>query len=255
VPDRNASRLPSLAVGPALGLVVLFGSTPTLAAEPATSADHPDHRAQARAESDAGDGLAHALTLAARAGNPGYGGLLGYRVRLRHGIGLGFELEGSFAPRAYIGGYPVDQNAIVGGRVPLFFPVHRARRLTVALTLAPGVRATRSFDPGFAESSGLALTVNLGVTAYLRAHERLTLTLGIDNPVSIQIDPIVDLDQLGTLLVFGPVVPINQRLSWYASVEAGGLFGSDGDAGKFFARGTTGVRVVLGASAMRWRAF
>lgn len=223
------------------------------AAEPTTSSDRSP--AADEAESDAGDGLAHALSFAGRAGNSGYGGLLGYRVRLRHGIGLGLELEGAYAPSTYIGGYPTEQNAVVHARLPLFFPVHRSRRLTVALSLAPGIRTTQSADPGFGARSGFAVTVDLGVWAYLRAHERLTLMLGVDNPVSIQVDPIVDVDKLGSLLAFGPVVPINDRLSWFATVEAGGLFGSDGDAGKFLLRGTTGLRVTFGASAKQWRAF
>lgn len=249
-----AHRLP-LALG-LLACSLALAPAPATAADPEGLVDpgvDPDR--DEKAASDAGDGLAHALTFAARAGNPGYGGLFGYRLRLRHGIGVGLEFEAGYAPEAFIGGYATERNTIVHGRLPLFFPVHRSRRLTLALTLAPGIRSSQSADPGPAESSGLAVTVDVGVFAYLRAHERVTLLLGVDNPVSIEVDPIVGIDKFGTLLVFGPVVPMSDRASWYATVEAGGVYGSDGDAGKFLMRGTTGVRVTLGAGARRWRAF
>lgn len=212
-------------------------------------------RRTAVADSDAGDGLAHAVTIAARVGNPGYGGLLGYRLRLRHGIGVGAELEAAFAPLAYIGGYPTHDDAVIRARAPLFFPVHRSPHLTMALTFAPGVRIVRSADPGFGRDRGVTLTADLGAYAYVNAHPRLTWLVGFELPVGIQIDPINDIDTLGALLVTGPVVPLGERVSWYATLEGGGLYGSDGDAGKFLVRGTTGLRLVFGASARRWRAF
>lgn len=207
------------------------------------------------AESDAGDGVAHGLTFAARVGNPGYGGLLGYRLRLRRGIGVGVEAEAGFAPRAYIGGYATRDDAVIRARAPLFFPVLRSPRLTMALSFAPGVRVVRSADPGFGERRGVTITADLGATAYVHAPPRLTWLVGFELPVGIQVDPIHDIDTLGALLVTGPVVPLGDRVSWFATIEGGGLYGSDGDAGKFLVRGTTGLRLVFGTSARRWRAF
>ncbi|MBL8945726.1 MAG: hypothetical protein JNK45_21365 [Myxococcales bacterium] len=226
--------------------LVLGAPAVTMAAEPAPP--------NAVADSDAGDGLAHALTIGARVGNPGYGALLGYRLRLRHGIGVGLEVEAGYAPRAYIGGHLAHDDAVLRARAPLFFPVFRSRRLTMALGFAPGVRMIRSASPGFARRRGVSITADVGAFAYVHAHPRLTWLVGFELPVGIQIDPITDIDTLGTLLVTGPVVPLGDRLSWYATLEGGGLYGSDGDAGKFLVRGTTGLRVVLGASARHWRA-
>ena len=149
---------------------------------------------------------------------------------------------------------PTHDDAVLRARAPLFFPVHRSRTLTMALGFAPGVRVVRSANPGFGSRRGLTLTADLGAYAYVHAHPRLTWLVGFELPVGIQIDPITDIDTLGTLLVTGPVVPLGDRLSWYATLEGGGLYGSDGDAGKFLVRGTTGLRVVLGASARHWRA-
>lgn len=207
------------------------------------------------AESDAGDGRAHALTFAVRAGNSGYGGMVGYRLRLRRGIGVGVEVEGVFAPRSFIGGYATGDNVVVAGRLPLFFPVYRSRALTMAVTFAPGLYSVRSFSPDQGPSAGLSVTADVGVFAYLRVGPRLTWMAGVDNPVSVQLGPIVDVNKVGTLVSTGPVVPINERLSWFATAQAGGLFGSGGDAGKFLMRGTTGLRLVFGASARQWIAF
>ncbi len=199
--------------------------------------------------------LGHAVTSALRAGNPGYGALLGYRLRVRRGIAVGVELEANYAPEAFIGGYAVRRNTVVAARLPVFFPVLRTPALTMALTLTPGLRITRSARPGPTRSGGLSVSIHPGVFAYLHVSPPLTWMLGVDLPTSIQVDPITDVDQVGALLVNGPLVPLSDRLSWFAVVEAGGLFGSGGDAGKFLVRGTTGLRWVMGASARRWRAF
>lgn len=226
------------------------------AQDPPSTPSTPSAPASEAAESDAGEGAAHALTFAIRAGNPGYGGLVGYRRRLRHGIGIGVEVEGVFAPEGFIAGYKTERNAAFAARVPLLFPVYRSRSLTMALTFAPGVQVLQSFEPGSApQSQGVSVTADVGAFAYLRAGPRLTWMAGINTLVSVQASPIVDVNTLGTLLVTGPVVPINDRLSWFATAEAGGIFGSDGDAGKFLVRGTSGLRVMFGASARQWRAF
>ncbi|MEM7155841.1 MAG: hypothetical protein AAF799_23525 [Myxococcota bacterium] len=225
------------------------------AQEPSVAEFEPETE---RAQSDAGEGRAHALTFALRTGNTGYGGLLGFRRRLRHGIGVGVEVEGVFTPDAVIGGYATEDNVVLAARAPLFFPVHRSRRLTMALTFAPGVYFTRSLTEGptpRTPSQGLSITADAGVFAYIHASPRLTWVAGIDTPLGVQVDPIVDISKIGTLLVTGPVVPIGDRMSWFATLEAGGVFGSNGDGGKFLVRGTTGLRVVFGTSARQWRAF
>lgn len=226
---------------------------------PATAQAEPEIEGQAeRLESDAGDGRAHALTFGLRAGNTGYGGLVGVRRRFRRGIGLGVEVESVFTPDAVIGGYATEDNLVLAARAPMFFPVYRSRQLTMALTFAPGLYYTQSFTEGptpRTPSQGLSITVDAGVFAYIRATPHLTWVAGVENPFGVQVEPIVDLSKIGTLLVTGPVVPINDRMSWFATLEAGGVFGSNGDGGKFLVRGTTGLRVVFGTSARQWRAF
>lgn len=203
--------------------------------------------------SEPSDRPAHALIGAGRVGNAGYGGLVGYRVRAPSGFAAGIDLESVYLTTAFVGGFAVPNALRIAGRVPLFFPMHQGPRLTMALTLAPGVRWTNSFAESPPERRSFAVTVDTGAFAYVHG-ERLTWMAGADIPVSIQVSPITDVDMVGGLIATGPVVPIGERLHWYATLEAGGVFGSGGDGAKFLVRGTTGIRAVFGMSARRWRA-
>lgn len=199
--------------------------------------------------------VGHAATAALRASALGYGVQLGYRARLRRGVGLGLEIEGLYDPEAVLGGYPTERNGFANARVPVFIPALRSSALTMAVLVAPGVRFAGSGEPGFGPDRSLAVTLETGVFAYLHATPRLTWMLGVELPVAIQVDPITDLSEVGTLLATGPVVTLSDRINLFATVDAGGLFGSDGDAGKFLIRGTAGVRIHWGVGAADWTAY
>ena len=197
---------------------------------------------------------AHAATAAATLGNNGYGLRAGYRGRTRRGFSGGLELESVYLPEAFLGGFAVPNDVRLAVRAPLQMPVLRATDFEMAVTLAPGLRWTRALEDAEPHAQSLAVTADVGVFAYLH-RPRFSWMAGLDSPFSIQLDPIRDLDLIGTLLATGPIVPINDRLNWYATLEGGGVFGSNGDAGKFLVRGTTGIRAFFGPGRARWRAF
>ncbi|MGH1348462.1 MAG: hypothetical protein ACRBN8_43325 [Nannocystales bacterium] len=201
------------------------------------------------------DEVAHAATVSARASALGFGAKFGYRARLRRGVGIGLEVEGLYDPEAVLGGYATERNGFVNARVPVFIPVLRSGTLTMAVLVAPGVRVGLAGDPGFGPDRSVAATLDTGVFAYLHVSRRLTWVLGVDTPLAVQVDPITDVSEIGTLLTTGPVVTVTPRLNVYAAVDAGGLFGSDGDAGKFLIRGTAGIRLHWGMNAADWTAY
>ncbi|MEM9458454.1 MAG: hypothetical protein AAGF11_30030 [Myxococcota bacterium] len=199
--------------------------------------------------------IGHAATVSLRASALGYGAQVGYRARFRRGVGLGLEVEGLYDPEAVLGGYATEHNGFVNARVPVFIPAVRSSALTMAVLVAPGVRFARSVDPGYGPDQSLAVTLEPGVFAYLHATPRLTWMLGVTMPVAIQVDPITDVAELGTLVATGPVVTLGRHVNLFATVDTGGLFGSDGDAGKFLIRGTAGVRIHWGVGAADWTAY
>lgn len=197
----------------------------------------------------------HAATASARASALGFGAQFGYRARFRRGLGLGLEIEGLYDPEAVLGGHATARNGFVTARVPVFIPAIRSGTFTFAVLVAPGVRIGFAGEPGFGPDRSVALTMEAGVFGYVHMSRRLTWMLGLDMPVAIQVDPITDLSEIGQLLTTGPVVNLTPRVNLYATVDAGGLFGSDGDAGKFLVRGTAGVRLHWGVGAAEWMAY
>lgn len=196
----------------------------------------------------------NALQAGLRTGNAGHGLTLGYRHRTRRGPAFGLDFESVYLRNAYIGGFAVEQDLRLAVRVPLQFPVYDSPRLTMALTGAPGVRWTQSFEDAAPEQTSVGITADFGAFAYLH-RDRFSWMAGIDNTVSVQVVPIRDVDLWGNLLTTGPIVPVTDRIHWFATVEGGGAFGSNGDAGKFFLRGTTGLRGFFGPAGSSWRAF
>ena len=203
----------------------------------------------------ASEGTAHAATVSARGSELGFGAKLGYRARFRRGLGLGLEVEGLYDPEAVLGGHVTERNGFINARVPVFFPMLRSDRLTMALLVAPGVRVGLAGEPGFGPDRSVAATLETGVFAYLHVSRRFTWMLGVDIPLAVQVDPITDVSEIGTLIATGPVVTLTPQLNLYATVDAGGLFGSDGDGGKFLLRGTAGVRFHWGMNAADWTAY
>jgi hypothetical protein len=189
-----------------------------------------------------------------RTGNAGHGVQLGYRHRTRRRFAFGLDAESVYLLDAYIGGFAVERDLRIAARVPLQFAVHDGPRLTMALTTAPGVRWTRSFDDAAPERTSIGITADFGAFAYLH-QPRFSWMAGIDNSASVQVVPIRDVDLWANLLTTGPIVPVTEHLHWFATIEAGGAFGSNGDAGKFFLRGTTGLRGFFGPAGSSWRAF
>ena len=206
------------------------------------------------ASDDAEPARGNALQAGLRTGNAGHGLSLGYRHRTRKGIALGLDVESVYLLNAYIGGFAVERDLRVAARLPLQFPVYDSARLTMALTGAPGVRWTQSFDDAAPEQTSVGLTIDFGAFAYLH-RPRFSWMAGVDNSASIQVVPIQDVDLWANLLTTGPIVPITDRVHWFATVEGGGAFGSNGDADKFFLRGTTGLRGFFGPAGSSWRAF
>lgn len=197
----------------------------------------------------------HAATASARASALGFGAQFGYRARLRRGLGLGLEVEGLYDPEAVLGGHATERNGFVNVRAPVFVPVARSDTFTFAVLVAPGLRVGFAGEPGFGPDRSVAVTMEAGVFGYVHVTRRLTWMLGFDVPVAIQVAPITDVSETGQLLRTGPVVNLTPRINLYATVDAGGLFGSDGDAGKFLIRGTAGVRLHWGIGAAEWMAY
>lgn len=213
--------------------------------------------ARARAPQTSGPReTAHALSLAARASNFEYGGRGTYRFRFRSQTTAGISVEGGYGIGAFIAGYAVKRTAYFDARLPWLFPFLASDKFAMAFGLTPGLRRVRSFDPdGAPHDTSWAVALDTAVWSYAHLHERVTVKLGVIVPVSLQVSPQIDNDKVGGLIVTGLIVPLTDRLQWFADAQAGGIFGSNGDAGKFLVRGTTGVRLTIGANARRWRTF
>lgn len=202
-------------------------------------------------------GLAHAqsgdsLFVAGSASNTDTRLSVAYRHRFESGVQLGAVATGGFAWDAYIVGYAATDEALGALAIESRFPVLTRSRLRFHLAVDLGVRRIFGDDGQPTGSTGSwAVEARAGMLGQARMG-RGAVRFGVWVPFSIEVAPEVVNDAQGALLSLGGSWPLSERARVFADFETGGLFGSNGDALKFLARGTVGVQLIFGTSTSEW---
>jgi len=223
----------------AFAILLCLSAAPALAQEPA-AAQEPSSL--------------HGFSMAGSYSNVDSALTLGYRLRLPSGVQLGLEARHAPSREAYIDGFLGTGGSAQHGTFRALVPLASAGPLTIGFGANLGLRSL-SVRNSLPDSSSLAVTSELGLLAYLPLSSRLTLRTGWLQVTSFQTKPGFAVDALGQVMVLGVTAPVTDSLQLFADLETGGLFGYDGDGGKYLTRGTLGARLVTGGAARRWTAF
>lgn len=186
------------------------------------------------------------------------GGVEG-RLRLTHAQ-LALRAEGGRARDAYLGGYAIEDASLARVTFETRIAAGSVGAARFGVHLSAGARFTQGGEgnvPGTTTSR--ALELELGLVATLPIRERGTLQAGLRVPFSLELvapgtDGVVN-DVQGALLSLGGGVALGDRLWLHGRVDTGGIFGADGDAGKFLFRGTLAIRGLFGSTTRDWLAF
>ncbi|HEU4404358.1 MAG TPA: hypothetical protein VFS43_03615 [Polyangiaceae bacterium] len=260
--------------GRALGLAAALAAHPALAGDPPTLASGgpvsdpsdaaaaglagaPPNAAPASAPpTSAPAGTLHALGVQGGWSNVDAGAGLSYRVRLPGGTQFGLDARYASLREGYISGYAVESGAALAGSAVAMIPWARFGPVDLDVRLSAGARALDADETRSPDRSSTALTTDFGPVVNVHAAPWLTLRTGWLNVVNLQLAPATDLDALGQIVLAGVAVPVGDRLLAHADFETGGLFGYDGDGGKYLTRVSVGLRWVLGESGGRpWTTF
>lgn len=179
---------------------------------------------------------------------------LGYRHAFPSRLQLGLRLGTALSREAYFGGYAADRAVSTEASARLFLPVLAHGPLLLQLRVEAGARVAWSRDDdllarGAPGERVTAITGAIGLRANVAASSRLILWSGMRSPLSVQVDPVTTLDVTGSVIEAGLAYGLNESLWLVAGADAGGLFGSGGDAGKVLLAGYVGVRGLFGGSA------
>jgi hypothetical protein len=229
------------------GALLLCGAAPALAEEPA-------FQAPASAASAPRDGAStrHAFNLGGAYSNVDAAAILGYRLRLSGGLQLGAEVRYAPSRRSYIDGFATTGGAGRYGTLRALVPLASSGPLELGLGTTLGVRSLAVDTTTGLDKSSLAFTSEIGPGAHLQLTRGLTLRAGWLQVTNLQTRPNTALDALGQVLLLGATAPVTDTVQLYADFETGGLFGYDGDGGKYLTRGIVGARWVLGGAARDW---
>jgi hypothetical protein len=178
-----------------------------------------------------------------------------YRHRFDSGVQLGVGVEGGYSWNAYVSGYVAGEQGIGVLYAESRFPVLTRERLRFQLLVNSGVRRIFGDDGQPTGSTGSwAIEARLGLMGHARVGDG-ALHLGVIVPFSIEVAPETIIDVQGALLSLGLGWPLSERVWIGGEVEAGGVFGADGNAQKFILRGSLNLRFLFGSTTESWWAF
>jgi hypothetical protein len=163
-------------------------------------------------------------------------GSLAARLGSPSGSAFGAEVRWAEVSKAWIDGWPVKDgsaaSALVHGAVPLV----RAERFRLDLRGNVGARWLFAREVEGPDDRSLAQLTEVGPRATLTVADGAAVWLGFDNIVDFQLDPSFATDGLGQLLNGGVVVAPTDDWQLALTGETGGIYGYDGDGGKYAAR-------------------
>jgi hypothetical protein len=197
--------------------------------------------------------ITHAISVYTDGGTTDVGAGASWRLRLPGGTQLGLGVRAARAQESYVDGWRVDDATSVYGQAEAYTVLLRSGPLTLGLDGHAGVRRLFADDATPGGDASTALVSAVGPVAHVRIGPG-SLALGWQSVQNFQLDPGFAVDALGQVGRVGYAFGLTEDWQMYADLTGGGLFGYDGDGGKFLTRGTLGVRFVPSA-AHTWTAF
>jgi hypothetical protein len=201
------------------------------------------------AQAQASEAAAPVFGVAGLGSNAGAGLSADAGWRFAGGQQLGIALVGEGLWTAHLGGQVARGVSASGARAFTLSPLLTTRALELDLRLSSGLRYLR--DVGALESHRDALrsTTELALLAHVNLGEHYLLRTGVLLGFDLELSPTTSLADQSQSLTLGVGRVIGDSTLLYASVDAGGSYGFDGDNGKAILRGALGLRFPLGGDA------
>ena len=177
---------------------------------------------------------------------------LGFDARwhLPGGQQLGLGASAAWLGTAYVGGRKVHAAFSGQAQLSALFPLLERRPLSLDLRISSGLRVLRdTAEREASDRTALRSVSELGLLAHVRLDERHLLRAGPLLTLEFELKPTFAVADQAQLLTLGVGRALTRDLLLYATVDAGGSYGFDGDNGKAMVRGALGLR--FGGDALR----
>jgi hypothetical protein len=187
-----------------------------------------------------------------RISNVGAGGALEFRLRTASELQFGVDVAAGRDWEAYLSGYAARDALRFELGASMLAPVWRRDDVTMSLGARGHLRhlADAASDSRFAPTASWAAGLDLALLLHAPIGERGMLRIGAVVPIGFELSPTFQMDNSGSggaLISLGGAVGISDHFAITLDVDAGGVFGADGDGMKFLARGTVALRYQPGA--------
>lgn len=169
------------------------------------------------------------------------------RLRWPSGWQLGLRGRGARVTTGFVDGYDVDGThlSLVAG---LTVPLVRLDGVRVDLEVDAGVQRLAPSAGSAIEEPGVGLVADVSPMVTLPVGGTSAVRVGWMNVLHQQISPSVALDAQGALVRLEGVWGVSEDLQLTLAGSTGGVFGFDGDGGKYLLGATAGLRFVPSAA-------
>lgn len=171
------------------------------------------------------------------------------RLGLDSGFQLGLLVQGQQVSTAFIDGWPVTDGTAVNAQIGATVPLVRAEPVRVDVEVVSGARSLWATETDAPDDRSLILIADVSPVATVALRDGLAARLGWVQLTHLQLQPGPGLDAQGSLVRGGLVIAPTDSLQLALDAQAGGVFGFDGDGGKFLAQAGAQLRWVPGAAA------
>ena len=169
------------------------------------------------------------------------------RLRWDSGWQLGLRGRGARVTTGFVDGYEV-RGARVLGTLGATVPLVKLDGVQVDLELDLGAQGLQPGADAVIDATGLGLVADVSPMVTLTVGEGGAVRLGWTNVFHQQLAPSVALDAQGALIRAEGVIAVGSELQLTVGSATGGVFGFDGNGGKYLLGAHGGIRWVPGAA-------
>ncbi|MEN0065521.1 MAG: hypothetical protein AAGA48_25480 [Myxococcota bacterium] len=175
------------------------------------------------------------------------------RLRFEKGWQLGFRGFGAQVTEGFVDGFAVDGTRL-GGTVELTVPLVRLETVQVDIEVDAGIQQLQPEADSRIDDNGVSVIADLSPMVTLPLGGTGALRVGWKNVFHQQVAPSSALDAQGALIRAEGVLALNEDLQLAIGGATGGIFGFNGDGGKYLAGAHAAFRWVPGM-ARTWKNF
>jgi hypothetical protein len=190
----------------------------------------------------------HAVGATANVNTADTAGTVHWRMRFEDGVQLGASFRAAGIRLSFLDGWPIRAGQSYTGTLDLGLPIVKTERVQVDLELELGARGVIATDTDADADRSVILVSDVRPMVTMPVHDIVAVRVGWTHVLHQQVGPSYALEAQGVVARAEVVTGLTDAFQLVVGGETGGVFGFNGDGGKFLAGGHLSLLWVPGAA-------